>query len=132
MFFSVITKNLNWDTLTKNFKLLLKDRMGLRMKNYNIMGVHWKIWFLVGFTKNQYIAGNLLERGAWTVCRFKGGLEKKRRVVFLREGCWYSNVHYVIMMNCFCGVVDQWKIFSLISSQYHWDPHHCKFLGCHK
>ena len=86
MFFSVITKNLNWDTLTKNFKLLLKDRMGLRTKNYNIMGVHWKIWFLVGFMKNQYIAGNLLERGAWTVCRFKGGLEKRGGWCFWGRG----------------------------------------------
>ena len=25
----------------------LKDGMGLKMKNVNIMGVHWKIWFLV-------------------------------------------------------------------------------------
>ena len=28
--------------------LLLKDGMGLRMKNFNIMGVYWKIQFLVG------------------------------------------------------------------------------------
>ena len=25
------------------------------------------------FTKNQYIGRNCLIRGAWTVCRFKGG-----------------------------------------------------------
>ena len=44
MFFSLIT----------NFLLLLKDKMGLRMKNFNIFGVHWKIRFLWGmvFTKN--------------------------------------------------------------------------------
>ena len=35
MFFSV-TKNLNWEILTKN----LKDEMGLRITNFNIMGVH--------------------------------------------------------------------------------------------
>ena len=23
--------------------------------------------------KNQYIGGNCLKKGAWTVCRFKGG-----------------------------------------------------------
>ena len=48
--------------------------MGLRMKSFNIMGVHWKIWFLGGFTKNQYIGGIALKgelgqfadlRGAW-------------------------------------------------------------------
>ena len=36
MFFSVITKYLNWENFTKNL-------VTLRMKNYNIMGVHWKI-----------------------------------------------------------------------------------------
>ena len=46
MFFSVITKNLNWEILIKNL-LLLKDGMGLRMKNFN-MNVYWKIWFLGG------------------------------------------------------------------------------------
>ena len=44
MFFSVITKN-----LTEKFYLricfLLKDGIGLRMKNSNIMEVHWKIPF---------------------------------------------------------------------------------------
>ena len=37
MLISVITKNLNWEILTKNL-VLLKDGMGLRMKNLNIMG----------------------------------------------------------------------------------------------
>ena len=36
--FSVITKNSNWEILTKN--LVLKDKMGLRMKNFNIFRVH--------------------------------------------------------------------------------------------
>ena len=35
MFFSVITKNLNWEILAKNLATF-KD--GLRMKNFNIMG----------------------------------------------------------------------------------------------
>ena len=38
MFASVITKNLKWESLTKN--LLLKDGMGLRMKTFTIMRVH--------------------------------------------------------------------------------------------
>ena len=42
VFFSVIPKNLKWEILTKNFVTFLKDQMGLRMKNFNIMGVHWK------------------------------------------------------------------------------------------
>ena len=42
--------------------------------------------------KNQYIERNYLKRAAWTVCRFK-------REVFLKEGGWYLNVHYVISIN---------------------------------
>ena len=38
MFFSVISKTLNWEILPKN--LGTWDGMGLRMKNFNIMGVH--------------------------------------------------------------------------------------------
>ena len=29
-------------------QLLLKDKMVLRMKNFNILKVHWKIWLLGG------------------------------------------------------------------------------------
>ena len=39
MFLSVITKNLNWVILTKNL-VTFKKWDGLRMKNFNIMGVH--------------------------------------------------------------------------------------------
>ena len=35
--------------------------------------------------RNQYMGEDCLKRGAWTVCRFKGGgLSKKEGVVFLR------------------------------------------------
>ena len=42
MFFSVTNKNLNWKIVTKDLATLklLKDRIKLRMKNFNIMGVH--------------------------------------------------------------------------------------------
>ena len=42
MFFSVASKNLNWEIITKNlltFKLLKKE-MKLRMKRFNIMWVN--------------------------------------------------------------------------------------------
>ena len=39
-----MTKNLNWEILTKNFDAF-EDGMGLRMKNFNA-GVHWKIRFI--------------------------------------------------------------------------------------
>ena len=45
------------------------------------MGVHWKIRFLGGGgeQENKYTGGELLKKGeAWTVCRFKWGLAKKR------------------------------------------------------
>ena len=36
--------------------------------------------------KKQYIWGELPKKGAWTVCRFKRGLGKKRGVMFLKRG----------------------------------------------
>ena len=46
MFFSVITKNLNWG--------ILKGGIGLRMKNcYSLK----KLIFRRGFLKNQYMGG---------------------------------------------------------------------------
>ena len=38
--------------------------MGLRMRNFNFIGAHWKIWFLRReFAKNQYVWGNCLKVG---------------------------------------------------------------------
>ena len=65
--------------------------MGLIMKNFNNLGVNWKIQFLEGGDnkKNNIEGKDCLKRGgAWTVCRFKGELGKKK-------GEW-----------CFWGVVD--------------------------
>ena len=39
MFLTIITKNLNWEILTKNL-VTLKDGIVSRMKNFNIMGIH--------------------------------------------------------------------------------------------
>ena len=60
------------------------------MKHFNIIGVPWKIWFLRGVGSQKPIC---LEKGAWTVCRFKKGLGKKRVSVFLRRA-WCPNAHY--------------------------------------
>ena len=51
MFFSVITKNLNREILTKNLG------MGLRMKNFDIMGIHLKIRFLMRGSRKSNILG---------------------------------------------------------------------------
>ena len=54
--------------------MLLKDGIGVKDE---------KFWYYVGWLegghkKEQYIGRNCLKRGAWTVCRFKGGgLAKK-------------------------------------------------------
>ena len=46
IFFSVITKNSNWEILPKN--LLWKDKMVLRMENFNILGFYRKIRISMG------------------------------------------------------------------------------------
>ena len=58
-----MTRNLNWKISAKNL-VTLKKGMGLRMENFDIMGVHWKIQFLEGCMKNQYIGSELPKRGA--------------------------------------------------------------------
>ena len=71
--------------------------MVLRMKNFNIFGVHWKIWFLGEGSRKISIGGGggaCLKGGAWTVCQFIGGLGKKGAGVF--KGGWYPNTHYVL------------------------------------
>ena len=61
---SAINKNLNW--------LLLNYRMGLKIKNVNIMGVHQFLG--EECHKKQLYTGNCLKRGDWKICR---GLGKK-------------------------------------------------------
>ena len=75
-----------------------------RMKNFNILGVDGKMWVLgegggVGVTKNQYIGGDCLKMGAWTVCRFK------------RVGAWQERGGW-----CFRGGIDSvcWQKFLIL------------------
>ena len=42
IFSSVLTTNLNWEILTKNL-VTFTDGTGVKMKYFNITGVHWKI-----------------------------------------------------------------------------------------
>ena len=69
--------------------------MGLRMKNFNIMGGSLKILiFMVGgggVPKKPIYRRELSKKGDLTVSRFKGdggggSLAKKRGMVFLRRG----------------------------------------------
>ena len=76
----------NWDILPRN-QLLLKNEMGFRMKNFDILGASLKSRiFRGGFPKNQHIGG----LGQFPDLR--RGLGKKEGVVFL----WgrYPNAHY--------------------------------------
>ena len=83
--------------------------MGLRLKNIDIMGVHWKIWFLrEALHENQYTGGGCLKRGAWSVCRFKkggvggrrgGALGEKEGRVFLKGAEVDTVMHSV---GCIC------------------------------
>ena len=67
--------------------------MGWRMKNFNILGVHRKIWVLRGGGhKRPIYRWDCLKREAWTVCRFKGGWQERGGGVF--EGGSYPNAHY--------------------------------------
>ena len=77
--------------------------MGWRMKNFNVFGVHGKIWVLVVgeggvHEKTIYREGDCLKRGPWTVWRFKGGLARRGDSVFDGKmgggGAWYPNAHY--------------------------------------
>ena len=90
MFFSLITKNSIWEILTKNLRmlLLLKDKMGFRMKTFNIFGVNWKIRFLGVFYKKPIQRGKL--PNTWGHGQFSdfggggGGVGKKEGVLFLK------------------------------------------------
>ena len=85
MFLSVINKNLNWKIVTKN--LVTFERWDL-VKNEKFkcyVGSLKKCNFYGGHEKPIY-RGRFPKKGAWTVCKFKGGLVKKRRWCFLRMG----------------------------------------------
>ena len=84
MVFSVRTKNLNWEILTKNLVTPLKDGMALRMKNFDIMGVHWKIWFSWGLHKKPIFSRELPK---------KGDLVKKRAGGAFEVRGWYVHAH---------------------------------------
>ena len=75
MLFPVITNNLNWESLTKN--AVLKNEMGLRLKNYKIMGDSLKSpIFRGGWSEKPIYRGICLKGGgggAWTASKFKGG-----------------------------------------------------------
>ena len=101
MFFSVITKKLKWGILTKNlitFKLWDK----VKMKNFNIMGVHWKIQFLRGGPEKPIYRGNFPQKnregrgGGWW--KRGGGVFGGRELIPQCTLCG-SRVYFVFLFN---------------------------------
>ena len=76
------------------------------MKNFNILGFHWKIELLGrGFTKNEYRGGIALKGGLRQFYDIRRGLAKKS--VWCFKGGWYRNVHYQLFQNHLTHVLIQ-------------------------
>ena len=101
MFFSLITKNSNWEILTKNL-VTFKRQDGIK-----VFGVHWKIWYLggEGFNEKPISRGDCLKSRAWT----------RKRGVFFLEGV-DTQMHTMAFLNLYQHAKNQ-----LISSNHSWD-----------
>ena len=76
MFCSVITKNSNWEILTKNI-VTFKRQYGVKDEKL-FAGFTEKPNFLgKGIHEKPLCRGDCLKIGLWTVCRFKEGLVRK-------------------------------------------------------
>ena len=79
------------------------NRMGLRMKSFNVMEVPWKIQFLHGgdVCEKPIYRENCLKKGSLEQIKIwggagGGGLVKKRKVMLFWGGRdWCPNAHYV-------------------------------------
>ena len=72
------------------YGLFCKNNIWVKSSN-KLLIIYWTL-SIPKMHEKPICRGNCLKRGAWTVCRFKGDLAKKRERVFLRqrEG-WYPN-----------------------------------------
>ena len=81
--------------------------MGLRMKNFDTMGVHWK---------NQYIGGDCLKGGK--LGQFHHSLENER-VVFLREvEIQFLDFSKNFILKTFLVLLKQMHVFFLLFSTF--------------
>ena len=62
----------NWEISTKNL-VTFKRWMGIRIKNFKIMGAHL-IFLREVHKKPIYMGDGLKKQGAWTTCRNKRGI----------------------------------------------------------
>ena len=99
--------------------LLLTDEMGLRMKNFNILGFLWKIQLLGGGVHKK-----LIKRGGLPKKRVLGefadlrGAWQERGGGLFDEGGWYPNAHYTIFLKkatTFQGFFS-WKLLTALSA----------------
>ena len=126
MFFSIMTKNLNWEISTKSLVIFkrwdgVNDKKcqyyGSSLKNsifffFLERGGAWKIFFRGGGV-------NCLKRGAWIVCRFKKGLGKRRGRVFeVGRSFWNPNAHYELEESSYWHKYP--KQIPLLATQYYY------------
>ena len=72
MFFSVLSKNLNWEILTKNL-VTIKRWDEVKDEKFQYYGRSLEKPIFMGFHEKPMYRGELPRKGAWTVWRFKGG-----------------------------------------------------------
>ena len=84
-FFSIITKNLNWEILTKNL-VTFKRWDGVEDEKFSYYTGSLKNMIYMGrgggSHKKTIYRGELPKKWTWTVCRFKGVLVKEEGSVF--------------------------------------------------
>ena len=69
--------------------------MGLTMKNFNTIGVHWEIKFLRGISRKTIAYGGELPRkGRLGECADLRGAQQKRGSGVFDGGDWHPNTHY--------------------------------------
>ena len=69
--------------------------MGLTMKKFNTIGVHWEIKFLRGISqKTITYGGKLSKKGRPGECADLRGAWQKRVSGVFDEGDWHPNAHY--------------------------------------
>ena len=89
--------------------------MWLRMKDFYIFGVHWKIQFLGGVHEKPIYRGDCLKRVGLDSLQIQWGSWQEREGVFLRgRGGWYPNAHYASTKK-----IDE-KIDSQLGGFNHW------------
>ena len=87
------------------FKLLLKEKMGLTMKNFNIFGVHW-MHFLLMWKIMQFEANSLFHAAIyvkWLALIWGNGIIKHELVVSTLTRSSQDSIFTILVLNLFCS-----------------------------